>query len=197
MRSLFLLVLTLSLAHADFKPLPSPCAGGSFALDIEVRAANGVAPGEPTGLRVAYDAGQGKITGRDAGDETSSAFGAQACKRWEKNYWDLFQRLVNDNTFAQRQKLECRNVASISYRAGGDSAKATNASSRCASRALRRTASPASSNGFTTAPIGCSRDEQNNAKTRKPQPLAHARSLACSFGFVCAAVQRRRGQRRL
>lgn len=125
MRSLFLLVLTLSLAHADFKPLPSPCAGGSFALDIEVRAANGVAPGEPTGLRVAYDAGQGKITGRDAGDETSSAFGAQACKRWEKNYWDLFQRLVNDNTFAQRQKLECRNVASISYRAGGDSAKAT------------------------------------------------------------------------
>ncbi|MBI3544022.1 MAG: hypothetical protein HY075_12190 [Deltaproteobacteria bacterium] len=114
-------IASVSTSEAAVPSLLATRGGDPCKSDFELKVVVTATEGEdtwPVGVRLSYKSKTGRGLASRTHTTESAAFDAARCERWRKRSWALLERILYENKRAERRKVVCRNVASISYRVG-------------------------------------------------------------------------------
>ncbi|MEW6057652.1 MAG: hypothetical protein AB1540_13655 [Bdellovibrionota bacterium] len=121
------LVFVSAAAHARSKSgrtqKPMPCDVG-FSLDVKVFSPQSSDQGN-VGFSVQYEKSKKRGLASRLHSGQSAAVTSEVCRRWQDRYWQVFERVLLENSRPERKDLVCHGVASIEYQLVGSKKQKT------------------------------------------------------------------------
>jgi hypothetical protein len=100
--------------------LEKPC-DGAFEMKVTVSAVDSLVDDVPVGLSLKIENKTFRGIASHIHNEESGAFNKEKCLFWQKKIWPLVTQMKHENARPGREKMVCRNLASLEYSLNGKS----------------------------------------------------------------------------
>lgn len=111
-----------SKAAHPYKPVVLPTADpctADFSLKVVVSSTTGERT-EPAGFELTYKSAESRgEASRMTASEQKTEFSRRLCEIWQSKNWPVLDRILYQSKQSERSKVECVNIAQVTYTVGG------------------------------------------------------------------------------